>query len=214
MTNSSTFIAVEGLDGSGKSTISKMVVDHLNTVFKRKVKLTYEPNNSYCGGKYIRKVLEKKILDFSHEALALAFAANRKDHNDRLIDPWLEKGSDRVVITDRYYLSSLVYQSNNVFTFEDVMYINRFARKPDLILFFDVSDKTCYERMDIRNKPKELFEENFSATRTKFYKAIDFLRQTRNENILKIDANGTVEEVFGNMIGALKKIRPEWEELI
>ncbi|MEL6925701.1 MAG: dTMP kinase, partial [Bacteroidota bacterium] len=131
MNNKSLFIAVEGLDGSGKSTISKMVVDQLNERFPNRVQHSFEPHDASCGGQWIRDVLAKRIPDFSHEALALAFAANRKDHNDRVIGPWLEGGEGRILITDRYYLSSLVYQSTETIEMKEVMYLNRFARKPD-----------------------------------------------------------------------------------
>jgi len=138
--------------------------------------------------------------------LALAFAANRKDHIDTVINPWLSGGEGQIMITDRYYLSSLVYQSNDKLSMEEVMHLNRFARQPDLIVFFSVTDETCYARMKKRNQEKELFEERFSETRAKFYKGIEFLRSTRKEKIVEIDANGGIEEVFENVMMELKEI--------
>ena len=83
MSKKSLFIVIEGLDGSGKSTASKHLKKKLASKFK--VKSSYEPHNPSCGGDYIRAVLTKKIKRFSHRTLALAFAANRLDHNLSLI---------------------------------------------------------------------------------------------------------------------------------
>lgn len=212
MNNNSLFIVIEGLDGSGKTTISRQLVSCLETVFSKKVKQTFEPHDASCAGLFIRQVLEKKILQFSPETLTYAFAANRLDHCDREINPWLEK-TDHILICDRYYLSSLVYQSSKNHPFEYVMQVNQFARKPDLIFFFNVSNEVCYQRMLHRNKPQELFEKNLSETRAKYFSAIGFLRTTRDENIIEIDANGTLQEVFDQLIEQLILLKKEsWNE--
>ncbi|MFK7808914.1 MAG: dTMP kinase [Saprospiraceae bacterium] len=212
MQNHSLFIVIEGLDGSGKTTVARQLAYFLQNVLSKKVKLTFEPNDASCAGLYIRKVLEKKITNFSHETLALAFAANRRDHGDRVVSKWLEEGSDKVVICDRYYLSSLVYQSNDNFSMAEVMRLNANARKPDLIFFMNVSNEVVQQRMDIRNKPKELFEENLSQTRNKFLRGIDFLRTERAENIFEIDANGTIPSVLSQMAKVIYDLHPEWQD--
>ena len=200
MGKGSLFIAIEGLDGSGKTTIARELVYFLQSVLTKNVKLTFEPHDPSCGGLYIRQVLEKKIIDFSHETLMMAFAANRLDHCDREINKWLSKSDDRIVICDRYYLSSLVYQSNEEFSFDDVMEVNSRARKPDLTIFMNVSNEVCYERMKVRNKKKELFETNLGESRDKYFKAIDYLREKRNETIEIVSANGTMKEVLAEMV--------------
>ena len=194
------FVVIEGLDGSGKSTAAKVLIEELENRFNKKSLLTYEPNNPSCGGDYIRAVLEKKITRFTPRVLAYAFAANRLDHNDRIIKPHLEKGDDHIVISDRYYLSSLVYQSAEDFSMERVMELNELALPPDLIFFLNVSNEICYQRMNKRNQPQELFETNLEATREKYLSAVEFLRRTRKERIIEIDGNGTVEETVEQML--------------
>jgi len=200
MTKDSIFIVIEGLDGSGKTTVSKKLAKFLETELNKKVKSTFEPNDYSCAGTFIRQTLTKELTNISPRTLMLAFAANRMDHNHRLINKWLDEGSDKIIICDRYYLSSLVYQSNEEISMEEVMELNQHARKPDIIFFMDVDDEVCYQRMDVRDKPRELFEENLSATRQKYTAAINFLQETRAENVVYIDANGTVEEVFQLML--------------
>lgn len=209
MQQSSLFIAIEGLDGSGKTTIARQLAYFMQSVFNENVKLTFEPHDPSCGGLFIRQVLEKKIRDFSHETLMLAFAANRLDHCDREINEWLSTNDDAIIICDRYYLSSLVYQSNEDFSFEHVMDLNSGARKPDLTIFMNVSNEVCYQRMKIRNKPKELFEQNLSQTREKYLKAIDFLKDARNENIILIDASGNMNDVLHKTVKTISKFSDE-----
>ena len=199
------FIVIEGLDGSGKSTAARHLAQMLESRFEKKTLLTFEPHDPSCAGRYIRQVLTKKITRFTPRVLALAFAANRLDHNDRTIKPHLEKGDNHVVISDRYYLSSLVYQSTNDFPLAAVMQLNELALPPDLFFFLNVSNKVCYERMTQRNQPRELFEENLEETRKKYLQAIDFLKKERNETIIEIDGNGSVRHTVGQMLEGLKK---------
>lgn len=195
MQKKSLFIVIEGLDGSGKSSASKQLAKVLDPHNEGIVQLTYEPNNTMVAGEFIRDILTKKHTGFTPAILPLAFATNRVDHCDRVVRPWLAQKEGNIVISDRYYLSSLVYQSSASFSFEKVMSLNEFALKPDIIFFINVDTKVCYERMKIRNQPPELFETNLSESRQKYFDAIRFLRETREENIIEIDGNGTIEEV-------------------
>ena len=212
MNDGSLFIAIEGLDGSGKTSIARQLAYFMKSALDKNVKLTFEPHDPSCGGLFIRQVLEKKIRKFSHETLMLAFAANRLDHCDREINEWLGGGSDRIIICDRYYLSSLVYQSNEDFSFDYVMDLNNAARKPDLTIFMNVSNKVCFERMKIRNKPKELFERDLSKTREKYLAAISFLKETRNENIVVVDASGTMKEVLEGVVNVISNLGSDYRK--
>ncbi len=211
MSKDSLFIVIEGLDGSGKTSVSRQLANVLDYSFKGKIKLTFEPHDPSCSGLFIRQVLMKRIRNFTPRILALAFATNRLDHCDREITPWLEGGKDRIVICDRYYLSSLVYQHSPDFSFESVMFLNEMARKPDIIFFISVSDRVCYERMKIRNQPKELFEKNLAETRKKYADAIDFLKTKNNDQIIEIDGSGTVGEVVEKILEVIYAYDQKWK---
>jgi len=211
MEKKSLFIVIEGLDGSGKTSVARQlasVLDNLNG--GGGVKLTFEPHDPSCAGLFIRQVLMKKITSFSPRVLPLAFAANRLDHCEREIKPWLDGGKNRMVICDRYYLSSLVYQSSDDFPFASVMALNEKAKKPDLICFINVSDKVCYERMKIRNQPEELFEKNLSESRRKYHEAISFLQKEHNDTIVEVDGSGSISEVVNAIAREIYAIAPEW----
>ncbi|MEM9823302.1 MAG: dTMP kinase [Bacteroidota bacterium] len=212
MSKDSLFIVIEGLDGSGKTTVARKLAAFLEWSFEQPVKLSCEPNDACCGGLYIRQVLTKKIKRFSHKTLALAFAANRLDHGDRVIGPWLEGGHSRILISDRYYLSSLVYQSTESLSMEEVMEINNQARHPDIIFFMNVSNKVCFQRMKIRNQPQELFEVNLSETRAKYRRAIAFLQKTIDTPIIEVDGNGSIDESLLQMTRAIHQLAGPWRK--
>ena len=213
MEKKSLFIVIEGLDGSGKTSVSRHLANVLDYSNRGHVKLTFEPHDPSCAGLFIRQILMKKYRDFTPSLLALAFSANRLDHCDREIVPWLKNSDNHVLICDRYYLSSLVYQSSPDCPFEKVMNYNEFAIKPDIIFFINVDNKVCYERMKIRNQPKELFEVNLSESRKKYIEAIDYLRTTHGENIIEIDGNGTISEVVEKIKEEIYIIAPHLKPL-
>jgi len=208
MHKDSLFIVIEGLDGSGKSSASAAVKERLEEQVSGKIKRSYEPHNPSCGGDYIRDVLEKRITEFDPFVLALAYAANRLDHNARLINPWLAKGKDHIFICDRYYLSSLVYNSSDDFSFDQVMLLNKNARKPDIIFFLNVSAEVCRERMNKRNEPLELFETKLDTYRSKYFAAIKYLQQERAHEVIEINGNQTLEEVVNDILAGIYKTKP------
>ena len=104
-------IAIEGLDGSGKSTQVRLLSQQLGT--SRSVYVTYEPTNGPIGVQ-IRMVLEHRI-QVSAATLAAMFAADRADHLGQPENGILARlKRDTDVITDRYYLSSFAYQGMSV----------------------------------------------------------------------------------------------------
>ena len=120
MADDSFFLVIEGIDGAGKSSVASQLHDALSQAHRNQVALTYEPHDPSAAGSTIRDALAKRIR-VSPLALAYAFALNRIDHLDRLINPFLAAGGRRIVISDRYLLSSLVYQSVAGLSMEDVM---------------------------------------------------------------------------------------------
>lgn len=211
------FLVLEGLDGSGKSELSRRLAAQVgDAIGAEHVLLTFEPRNEMAAGEFCRDVLAKRIT-VSMRTLALGFALNRADHGERMIAPFLEGGERRIVICDRYYMSSLVYQSSGGLSIDDVMDLNQSARPPDLTLFLDASPDTSYERISARQlklgfADRELFEERLVETREKYLTVIDYLRK-RGEQIEIVDANGTRLEVLNGMIDSINRCVPDWLRL-
>lgn len=202
------FLVFEGLDGSGKTEVARRLAEILRSSLGDRVKHTYEPHNPSAAGDFIRQVLAKQIT-VSSRTLALAYALNRADHNERVIVPFLDGGDERVIICDRYYLSSLVYNTSPELPIEKVMELNASARRPDLTLFLDASEETCYQRMGTRGGDRELFDDKLEEMRKRYAHAIAFLKD-RGENIVTINADPGLLDVLNNIIDVLNAHSPDW----
>lgn len=202
------FFVLEGMDGSGKSEISRRLAAGWRAQIGERVLLTFQPHDDSVAGKYIRSILSREWEVIS-PTLALAFALNRLDHIQRVITPFLEGGDQQVAICDRYVLSSLVYQTVAPLEISDVMLINSAARVPDLTIYLDASAETCYERMGARGTSRELFEGKLNETRDAYLRGIAYLRG-RGEQVIIVDANGDRLSVINGILAALRGVAPAW----
>ncbi len=149
-------IVLEGIDGAGTTTQAGKLAEALRAR-KIVVATTCEPSDGPVG-KLIRGYLKgehKLDAQLRGPGLALLFAADRLDHLAREVNPWLERG--KVVISDRYLLSSLAYQSLDC-ELKWVMEINREAPPPDLTILLDLPAETALKRVSERALWPELFE--------------------------------------------------------
>ncbi|MCR4513648.1 dTMP kinase [Aeromicrobium sp. 50.2.37] len=106
-TDSGVFIALEGGEGGGKSTQSRLLHDWL-TAQGTPVLLTREPGGTEVGARLRSIVLDPATGDLSPRTEALVYAADKAEHVDAVVLPALERGE--VVVTDRYVDSTLAYQ--------------------------------------------------------------------------------------------------------
>ena len=144
------FVAIEGLDGSGTSTLLSLLEKRLagNRVNHH---CTYEPTDGDIG-RLIRDILHKRI-SVQPRTLALLFAADRTEHVGE-IRSRLRKG--QIVVTDRYLFSSLAYQGN-AGGFDYVFSLNRGFPLPSQVFFLDTPLDLCQQRMESRDE-KDLFD--------------------------------------------------------
>ncbi len=202
MTRSPRFIVFEGIDGAGKTTQIELLKRSLENM-GIKCSVSAEPTD-FDLGKEIRRALsgELKVSDLE---MAEMFARDRVKHNtdpERGIEKLLSEGT--VVISDRYYYSSLAYQGS-VLGFDTVARLNlenSHIRTPDLCIFLDLSPEKSLERIGSReDTPREIYEnyEYLEKTRNMFFDVFERLRE-RGENIAVIDASGTPEEVAYNIL--------------
>jgi dTMP kinase len=144
------FIVLEGIDGAGTTTQSRRLVDGIRQAGLR-AHLTREPSDGPIGV-LIRQILQGRIVarpgngaaePVDGASVALLFAADRLDHLQGEIGPLLEAGVH--VVSDRYVLSSLAYQSLEA-PVSWVKTINARARRADLTVFVDVPAKVALGR--------------------------------------------------------------------
>lgn len=106
-TDSGVFVALEGGEGGGKSTQSRLLADWL-TGLGHQVLLTREPGGTDVGTSLRRILLDPATGHLSPRTEALVYAADKAEHVDAVVLPALERGE--VVVTDRYVDSTLAYQ--------------------------------------------------------------------------------------------------------
>jgi dTMP kinase len=147
-----TLIALEGIDGSGTTSQAKGLADRM-VAAGYSVHLTAEPSTGPVG-RLIRDALASRE-PISDRVLTLLFAGDRLDHLEREVDPHLQAGE--VVLSDRYLLSSLAYQSVTN-TLDWVMTLNGRAPKPHLSILLRVSPEIAATRRAARGGPPELFD--------------------------------------------------------
>ncbi len=141
------FITLEGPDGSGKSTQSAMLAACLRAR-GYDVLQTREPGGTSIGNQ-IREVLHSLHNTEMHpHTEILLYSASRAQHVYQLIRPHLERGG--VVVSDRYYDSTLAYQGyGHQLDLDALRQITRFATgglKPDLTLYLDISAEEGLKR--------------------------------------------------------------------
>lgn len=182
------FLVIDGIDGSGKTTHSKMLYDSL----KKKgfdVEYTMEPSNGTVG-RFIRsEVISKKKI--SPEVEALLFAADRFEHLRNEIMPWLDKG--KVVVCDRYVYASIVYQGVQNVDTEWIESLNHFALEPDLAIYLDVTPEIGLERI---KREKSIFEN------LEFQKRIrkNYMNLVEKGLLTLVDSNKNIDEVNSEIL--------------
>jgi len=197
-------VALEGLDGSGKSTLLKSLAQALRNQGLR-VYTTFEPTQGEWGQK-IREHLATKSK-ISPQALAELFLRDRREHVAGEILPKLEKGF--LVLTDRYYLSTLAYQGAAGLDLEDLKRRNEtWAPVPDLVLYLDLAPEDALKRLE--NNPRyqpEMFETvAFLEKVQEHYETI--LPEFRHE---RISAQKTQEAVLEEVLEKLKPHLEAWK---
>ena len=175
------YIVFEGIDGSGKSTQIQMLKEWLEANGFR-VETLVEPTDSEVG-KLIRQILQHPDAktDRFQKTLGLLFAADRMLIMDKLED------ESKIIISDRSFISSLAYQEPA----EWIEVLNRYAKKPDLLILLDLDVKKSVAR----TSGKDTFEDEEFLTGVKE----NYLKLAENYEHKIIDANNGVNKVSSDI---------------
>jgi dTMP kinase len=204
--NKAKFIVFEGIDGSGKSTISNLLFEKLrsenNDIYK-----TFEPTDSPIGS-VIKNILNKRILS-DDKTIGALFLADRLDHIQNPVSGmlhYLEQGKH--VISDRYYYSSYAYHVP-MLDMDWVIAANKVCAdllRPDIVFFIDISAKESMKRLSASRAFLDLFEteEKMDQVIINYKKAIQ--KEGKKDNVVIIDGQRSVEEIFEEVWELTSKI--------
>lgn len=200
------FIALEGLDGSGKGTQISLLSEYIKSC-GGSAYITAEPTASSTGG-MIRDALGGFVQRDAYELSAL-FLADRIFHNANPkngIRKFIDEGID--VICDRYYYSSFAYQGIDA-DLDWVMNMNLGCSdilKPDLCIFLDVDTELCDKRISENRFDREIYEtiDAQRKIRRRFFEVFERLKDS--ENIRIVNAGRTVQEVSQDVISLYEEL--------
>lgn len=175
------YIVFEGIDGAGKSTQIQLLKEWLEEN-GLEVELLVEPTDSKVG-KLIRELLtyDNATTEDMQKTLGLLFAADRMLIMDKLND------ENKIIISDRSFISSLAYQEPKDWINE----INKYAKKPDLVLLLDLDVATSVKRCDGEDSFEN--EEFLNRVKENYFEVI----KEFNHEI--IDANNGINKVSSDI---------------
>ncbi len=213
MSSSGRFIVLEGIDGAGTTTQAARLVERLRSEGAA-CRGTREPSDGVIGS-LVRQVLTGRIVLPGGRApgwatMALLFAADRMDHVEAEIEPFVASGG--VVISDRYDASSLAYQSvssgrGGERAVEWIKTLNKHAMRPDLTIVLDLPPEVASTRRASRGEPAQLYEQNeVQRALAVFYR--DLAKHMPDDRIVVIDASGTVDDVHRRVYEAYRTRYP------
>ncbi len=202
------FIVVEGIDGAGTTTQAKRLAESLRAQ-DVDCHLTREPSDGPIG-RLLREILAGDHPPNDATSLGLLFAADRADHLQREIEPALAAG--KLVISDRYYHSSLAYQGSE----EDrgwIATLNLRARKPDCTFFLQVDPEVAAKRRSDDDRSEEIFDHLDTQRRVaEGYLAV-VRDRSESERIEVIDGHLPMDEISARMLTStrekLKSLPPQ-----
>ena len=198
------FITLEGSEGSGKSTQSALIYDHLKKQGKDVVQLR-EP-----GGVKISEAIRNLLLDVKNEAMGnecetLLYMAARAQVVKEMIAPALKAG--KIIICDRFLDSTIVYQGfGHGMDIEFIKKLGAFATggiKPDLTLLFDIDTKEGLSRTNAKKDRIELRPLDYHERVRRGYLELA-KREPERIKVIKVDA--PKEEIFKRVRAHIDKV--------
>ncbi len=216
------FITIEGIEGSGKSTLRSKLADFVRSS-DREVIITREPGATDLGRSLRNILLSPETKNLSSHAELMLFCADRAQHVEEVIRPALERGA--VVLCDRYVHSTLAYQGyGRGLDMEILSSISNFVTgglMPDMVLLLDLDPAEALGRVQTRAEKSTL---SFNVSRLEQQGEIDRFEQqslefhTRiRDGFLKlaeedpqrftiIDAANDPDSVLSEAISAIKAV--------
>ena len=184
----------EGIDGSGKSTAARALVEELRAR-GRDARLHVEPTRSWLG-EAVRRGFQEDVAPWSEALLFMA------DHATHVRDVRVELAQGALVVSDRWSDSTFAYQGAALGDMEVLRRIEApFDLTPDLTLLFDLDPRVALERVGKRGLDKEKFEHEEFLAKVR----ANYLRLAKDEpaRFVVLDATRPAADVLRDALAAL-----------
>lgn len=209
------YIVLEGMEMSGKSTVCKKLGNAI------KARVTAEPFNETPESKTFKAKLVSNTMTKDEEIKG--FGTARVEAFQKVIGPYLQHGRD--VISDRNFITSMVYQSDKDVPPSEIFSFNKkllstygFDILPDLVIFIDISHEEFLERLDKSIKDgreinaKDLMfkdKEVFDSYRNKYLSCLDYLVDQYEVNVQILSSKETDIDKIVDTVDKVKRLQKE-----
>lgn len=205
------YIALEGIDGSGKTTQVKALTRYFEKKGKNVV-CTREPRKEGLIADINKKLLDGRVKA-PQEAFQYLFTVDRMFNHRDVVEPALKRGD--VVITDRCFWSAVAYgqwdmgkdttdNARLIMICQGILATQVQFIAPDMTFYFAVSVDTAMKRIPGKEEAKEVYEKKDILE--KVAKGYDWLRKEFPELFTVLDAEASIDEVTKDMIEKIENI--------
>jgi len=202
-------IAIEGIDGAGKTTQARILSERLKNSGYSAV-LLHEPTHSQWGEK-IRYLAKNGRNKTSPELESELFYYDRIEDVKENINPKLKEKN--VVIMDRYYFSNIAYQGARGLSADIIEKKNEeIAPKPDLVIILDISPTESSKRICSTRKDGPNHFENKEYLKEVRRLFLSRFKDRKNVIVLDGDGNHSQSEVSDSLWSLIEQIVHEAEE--
>lgn len=206
------YVAIEGIDGSGKTTQVDRLVDYFQKQGRKVVKTREPRKDEGLIGKLIQQILlgKTKVPSVAFQYL---FSADREMHHKELILPALEAG--KVVISDRCFWSAIPYgildkeeeasrsTVDRYMVAQSILSMYHQFTIPDYTFYLDIALDTALRRIRQSETVKEIYESEKKLEKVIY--GYQWLLREFPKELIVIDARLPVEKVTEEILGNIKK---------
>ncbi len=200
------FISLEGIEGCGKSTQSKLLAQYF-TELGYCVILTREPGGTLIGEKIRDLLLDPKNNNMASITELLLYLSARAQHIVEVISPALSAG--KVVICERFNASTLAYQGYarglDIDRVSKLINMATYGLEPDLTIILDLEVQDGLARAEKRSNHKDRLESEGFLFHNKVRQGYHEIARKWTKRVKLIDASGSIDEVFTRIRESIKE---------
>ncbi len=201
--NNAKFITFEGIDGSGKSTQARLLLDHMNNSGVETI-LVREPGGTNISESIREILLHSSSSQMGDRTESLLMTASRAQLTQEVIIPNIDQG--KFVIADRYSDSTLAYQGGGRnLDIEWLIELNNYATftlLPDITFFVDIRPEEALRR---KNSDKDRIEGEGIELQTRVRKTYQILAERFNDRYVIIDGYAEKGDIHQKVLNEMKR---------
>ena len=202
--NNAKFITFEGVDGCGKSTQARMLLDFLNNIHSIEAILVREPGGTAISESIREILLHSNSGELGDRSESLLMTASRAQLTQDVIIPNLEMG--KCVIADRYSDSTLAYQGGgrgiDIEWLIDLNNYASFSLVPDITFLIDIRPEEALRRME---QNTDRIEDEGMEFQTRVRKTYHELAERFQDRYVLLDGHNTIEDIQEKLLNEMKR---------